>query len=155
MKLLAAEKRSYFESLNYLHSFRKTNLKMNYYFTKTITGSFDNVIQKVTEALKTEGFGILTEIDIKSTLKKKLNVDFYNYKILGACNPPFAYKALQTEDKIGTMLPCNVIVQEKVLGQVEVSAVDPAASMLSIENNDLREIANEIRVKLQSVIEQL
>jgi uncharacterized protein (DUF302 family) len=128
---------------------------MNYYFTKTITGSFDNVIQKVTEALKTEGFGILTEIDIKSTLKKKLNVDFYNYKILGACNPPFAYKALQTEDKIGTMLPCNVIVQEKVLGQVEVSAVDPAASMLSIENNDLREIANEIRVKLQSVIEQL
>jgi uncharacterized protein (DUF302 family) len=155
MKLLAAEKRSYFESLNYLHSSRKTNLKMNYYFTKTITGSFDNVIQKVTEALKTEGFGILTEIDIKSTLKKKLNVDFYNYKILGACNPPFAYKALQTEDKIGTMLPCNVIVQEKVLGQVEVSAVDPAASMLSIENNDLREIANEIRVKLQSVIEQL
>jgi uncharacterized protein (DUF302 family) len=152
MKLLAAEKRSYFESLNYLHSSRKTNLKMNYYFTKTITGSFDNVIQKVTEALKTEGFGILTEIDIKSTLKKKLNVDFYNYKILGACNPPFAYKALQTEDKIGTMLPCNVIVQEKVLG---VSAVDPAASMLSIENNDLREIANEIRVKLQSVIEQL
>jgi uncharacterized protein (DUF302 family) len=155
MKLLAAEKRSYFESLNYLHSSRKTNLKMNYYFTKTITGSFDNVIQKVTEALKTEGFGILTEIDIKSTLKKKLNVDFYNYKILGACNPPFAYKALQTEDKIGTMLPCNVIVQEKVLGQVEVSAVDPAASMLSIENNDLREIANEIRVKLQNVIEQL
>ena len=155
MKLLAAEKRSYFESLNYLHSSRKTNLKMNYYFTKTITGSFDNVIQKVTEALKTEGFGILTEIDIKSTLKKKLNVDFYNYKILGACNPPFAYKALQTEDKIGTMLPCNVIVQEKVLGQVEVSAVDPAASMLSIENNDLREIANEIRVKLKNVIEQL
>ena len=128
---------------------------MEYYFSTTIKGSFDDAVQKVTEALKTEGFGILTEIDIKSTLKKKLNVDFYNYKILGACNPPFAYKALQTEDKIGTMLPCNVIVQEKVLGQVEVSAVDPAASMLSIENNDLREIANEIRVKLQSVIEQL
>ena len=128
---------------------------MEYYFSTTIKGSFDDAVQKVTEALKTEGFGILTEIDIKSTLKKKLNVDFYNYKILGACNPPFAYKALQTEDKIGTMLPCNVIVQEKVLGQVEVSAVDPAASMLSIENNDLREIANEIRVKLQNVIEQL
>jgi len=155
MKLLAAEKRSYFESLNYLHSSRKTNLKMNYYFTKTITGSFDNVIQKVTEALKTEGFGILTEIDIKSTLKKKLNVDFYNYKILGACNPPFAYKALQTEDKIGTMLPCNVIVQEKVQGQIEVSAVDPIASMLSIENDGLRDIATKVRVKLQNVIEQL
>jgi len=128
---------------------------MEYYFSKTIKGSFDNAVQKVTEALKTEGFGILTEIDIKATLKSKLDVDFYNYKILGACNPPFAYKALLAEDKIGTMLPCNVIVQEKVLGQVEVSAVDPAASMLSIENDDLREIATEIRVKLQNVIAQL
>jgi uncharacterized protein (DUF302 family) len=128
---------------------------MEYYFSKTIQDSFDNAVQKVTEALKTEGFGILTEIDIKATLKRKLNVNFYNYKILGACNPPFAYKALLAEDKIGTMLPCNVIVQEKVLGQVEVSAVDPAASMLSIENNDLHEIANEIRVKLQNVIEHL
>lgn len=128
---------------------------MEYYFSTTIKGSFDDAVQKVTEALKTEGFGILTEIDLKATLKKKLEVDFYSYKILGACNPLFAYKALLVEDKIGTMLPCNVIVQEKVLGQVEVSAVDPAASMLSIENNDLREIANEIRVKLQSVIEQL
>jgi uncharacterized protein (DUF302 family) len=128
---------------------------MEYYFSKTIDGSFDNAVQKVTDALKTEGFGILTEIDIKATLKKKLNVDFYNYKILGACNPPFAYRALLTEDKIGTMLPCNVIVQEKVQGKVEVSAVDPAASMLSIENDDLREIATEIRVKLQKVIAQL
>jgi uncharacterized protein (DUF302 family) len=128
---------------------------MTYYFSKTITGTFENAIQKVTDALKTEGFGILTEIDIKATLKKKLNVDFYNYKILGACNPPFAYKALLTEDKIGTMLPCNVIVQEKLQGQVEISAVDPAASMLAIENDDLREIANEIRVKLQNVIAQL
>jgi uncharacterized protein (DUF302 family) len=128
---------------------------MTYYFSKTITGTFENAVQKVTEALKTEGFGILTEIDIKATLKKKLDVDFYNYKILGACNPPFAYRALQTEDKIGTMLPCNVIVQEKMQGKVEVSAVDPAASMLSIENDDLREIANEIRVKLQNVIAQL
>jgi uncharacterized protein (DUF302 family) len=125
---------------------------MEYYFSKTITGSFENAVQKVTEALKTEGFGILTEIDIKATLKKKLDVDFYNYKILGACNPPFAYKALLAEDKIGTMLPCNVIVQEKVKGQVEISAVDPAASMLSIENDDLRDIATEIRVKLQNVI---
>lgn len=128
---------------------------MEYYFSTTIKDSFDDAVQKVTEALKTEGFGILTEIDLKATLKKKLGVDFYNYKILGACNPPFAYKALLTEDKIGTMLPCNVIVQEKVQGQIEVSAVDPTASMLSIENDDLREIATEIRVKLRNVIAQL
>jgi len=128
---------------------------MEYYFSKTITDSFDNAIQKVTEALKAEGFGILTEIDIKATLKKKLDVDFYNYKILGACNPPYAYKALLAEDKIGTMLPCNVIVQEKVEGQVEVSAVDPAASMQAIENEELAGIAKEIREKLQKVIEQL
>lgn len=128
---------------------------MEYYFNKTITGSFDNAIQKVTEALKVEGFGILTEIDIKATLKKKLDVDFYNYKILGACNPPFAYKALLAEDKIGTMLPCNVIVQEKVAGRVEVSAVDPTASMQSIENKDLHDIAIEIRARLQKVIQQL
>ncbi|MBC7626458.1 DUF302 domain-containing protein, partial [Ferruginibacter sp.] len=89
------------------------------------------------------------------TLKKKLDVDFYNYKILGACNPPFAYKALLAEDKIGTMLPCNVIVQEKVPGQIEVSAVDPAASMQAIENKDLQDIATEIRTKLQKVIEAL
>jgi uncharacterized protein (DUF302 family) len=128
---------------------------MEYYFSKTIALSFDNAIQKVTEALKAEGFGILTEIDIKATLKKKLDVDFYNYKILGACNPPFAYKALLAEDKIGIMLPCNVIVQEQVPGQVEVSAVDPVASMLSIENKDLQDIAIEIRARLQKVIEQL
>jgi uncharacterized protein (DUF302 family) len=128
---------------------------MKYYFSKTIAESFDNAIQKVTEALKAEGFGILTEIDIKATLKKKLDVDFYNYKILGACNPPFAYKALLAEDKIGVMLPCNVIVQEKVAGQVEVSAVDPAASMQAIENEELADIATEIRARLQKVIEQL
>ncbi|WP_462220157.1 DUF302 domain-containing protein [Ferruginibacter sp.] len=128
---------------------------MEYYFSKTISASFDDAIQKVTEALKAEGFGILTEIDIKATLKKKLDVDFYNYKILGACNPPFAYKALLAEDKIGTMLPCNVIVQEKIPGQVEVSAVDPAASMQAIENKVLNDIAAEIRGMLQKVIEQL
>ena len=128
---------------------------MEYYFSKTIAESFDNAIEKVTEALKAEGFGILTEIDIKATLKKKIDVNFYNYKILGACNPPFAYKALLAEDKIGTMLPCNVIVQEKVAGQVEVSAVDPAASMQAIDNKDLHDIATEIRIKLQKVIEAL
>ena len=128
---------------------------MEYYFSKTISGSFDDAIQKVTEALKAEGFGILTEIDIKATLKKKLDVDFYNYKILGACNPPYAYKALLAEDKIGTMLPCNVIVQEKIPGKVEVSAVDPSASMQAIENNTLADIATEIRGRLKKVIEQL
>jgi len=128
---------------------------MEYYFSKTINDSFENAIQKVTEALKAEGFGILTEIDLKETLKKKLDVDFYNYTILGACNPPFAYKALLAEDKIGTMLPCNVIVQEKVPGQIEVSAVDPAASMLAVENDKLAEIATEIRERLKKAIEQL
>jgi uncharacterized protein (DUF302 family) len=128
---------------------------MEYYFSKTITDSFGNAIEKVTEALKDEGFGVLTEIDIKATLKKKLDVDFYNYTILGACNPPSAYKALLAEDKIGTMLPCNVIVQEKVKGQVEVSAVDPAASMQAIENTTLVEIATEIRERLQKVIRNL
>ena len=128
---------------------------MEYYFSKTIAESFDNAIQKVTEALKAEGFGILTEIDIKAILKKKLDVDFYNYKILGACNPPYAYKALQAEDKIGTMLPCNVIVQEKIPGQVEVSAVDPVASMQAIENEKLFGIATEIGTRLQKIIEHL
>ena|SRR5665213_1994057 len=128
---------------------------MGYYFSKTINTDFEGAIQKVTEALKAEGFGILTEIDMKATLKKKLDVDFYNYKILGACNPPFAYKALKTEDKIGTMLPCNVIVQEKEKGQVEVSVVDPVASMKAIENDELHDIATEIRGRLQRVIENL
>jgi uncharacterized protein (DUF302 family) len=128
---------------------------MEYYFSKTISGTFDDAIEKVTAALKAEDFGILTEIDIKATMKKKLDVDFYNYKILGACNPPFAYKALMAEDKIGTMLPCNVIVQEKVSGKIEVSAVDPAASMQAIENSALNEIAHEVRTKLQKVINSL
>jgi uncharacterized protein (DUF302 family) len=128
---------------------------MEYYFSKTINDSFENAIEKVTEALKTEGFGVLTEIDIKATLKKKLDVDFYNYTILGACNPPSAYKALLAEDKIGTMLPCNVIVQEKVKGQVEISAVDPAASMQAVDNPALVEIATEIRDRLQKVINTL
>lgn len=128
---------------------------MEYYFIKTITGSFDNAIEKVTAALEEEGFGILTEIDIKATLKKKLDVDFYNYKILGACNAPFAYKALLAEDKIGVMLPCNVIVQEKVAGQVEVSAVDPIASMQAIENQELADIAAEMGKRLQKIIMEL
>ena len=132
-----------------------TSRNTEYYFSKILTGSFENAIEKVTEALKAEGFGILTEIDIKATLKKKLDVDLYNYKILGACNPPFAYKALLAEDKIGTMLPCNIIIQEKVTGQVEISAVDPVASMQAIENKELAAIASEIRSRLQKVIKEL
>ncbi len=128
---------------------------MSYYFSKTLNITFDEAIQKVTEELKKEGFGILTEIDVKETLRKKLNVDFYNYKILGACNPPFAYQALQAEDKIGTMLPCNVIVQEKTTGRIEVSAIDPVASMMAIKNDKLLEIAKQVQEKLKRVIENL
>ncbi|MCZ6705921.1 MAG: DUF302 domain-containing protein, partial [Bacteroidetes bacterium] len=122
---------------------------------KTIESDFDDAIVRVTEALKNEEFGILTDIDLKSTLKKKLDVDFRNYRILGACNPPFAYQALQAEAHIGTMLPCNVIVQEYAEGQVEVAAVDPLASMQAIENPDLLNIATEVRARLQRVVESL
>jgi uncharacterized protein (DUF302 family) len=131
-----------------------TNLK-KYYFTKTINCSFENAIQKIKDSLKEEGFGILTEIDMKATLQKKLQVDFHNYTILGACNPPFAYQALLAEDKIGTMLPCNVIVQEKTSGIIEVSAIDPSASMQLIENKKLQEIAQEVKIKLEKAILQL
>lgn len=128
---------------------------MSYYFSTIVNDSFSNAIQKVTDALKTEGFGILTEIDMKATLKKKLDVDIAPYTILGACNPPFAYQALQAEDKIGTMLPCNIIIQEKAPGKVEVSAVDPAASMQAIQNVELEKIAGTVRKKLQKVIQHL
>ncbi|NOZ67700.1 MAG: DUF302 domain-containing protein [Deferribacteres bacterium] len=125
---------------------------MSYYFSKVLNTSFEEAVARVTDELKKEGFGILTEVDVRATLKKKLNVDFRNYKILGACNPPFAYRALEAEDKIGTMLPCNVIVQETGAGQVEVSAVDPVASMKAVENPALGEIAAEIQNKLKKVI---
>lgn len=128
---------------------------MSYYFSKTINGNFDDVIIKVTDELKKEGFGILTEIDVKETLKKKLDVDFKKYKILGACNPPFAYEALKEEDKIGTMLPCNVIVIEQNPGQVEVAAVDPIASMQAISNPKLGKVAGEVQSKLKKVVESL
>ena len=128
---------------------------MSYYFTKKLNLSFDTAIAKVMEELKKEGFGILTDIDVKATLKKKLDVEFRKYRILGACNPPFAYKALQAEDKIGTMLPCNVIVQEISDGQVEVTAIDPLASMQAVENPALEEIAAEISSKLKTVIDRV
>lgn len=126
---------------------------MAYYFNKIVDLSFDDAIAKVTEELKKEGFGVLTEIDVKEALKKKLNVDFRKYRILGACNPQYAYKALLAEDKIGTMLPCNVIVQEKEDGSIEIAAIDPVASMQAIKNEFLGEIASNVQSKLRKVIE--
>jgi uncharacterized protein (DUF302 family) len=128
---------------------------MKYYFNKTLDISFDEAIERVTEELKKEGFGILTDIDVQNTLKKKLDVSFRKYRILGACNPQFAYKALQNESRIGTMLPCNVIVQETEGGDIEVSAVDPISSMRAVQNPDLEDIANQIQAKLKSVVDSL
>lgn len=128
---------------------------MTYHFSKTLRLPFDAVIAQVTEALKREGFGILTEIDVQQTLKKKLDVDFRLYRILGACNPSLAHQALQAEDKIGTMLPCNVVVQELRSGMVEVSAVDPMASMTAIENPKLGAVAKTVQAKLRKVIDSL
>lgn len=129
---------------------------MSYYFNKTLKGkSFEEVIDLVTVELKKEGFGVLTEIDVKATLKKKLDVDFKKYVILGACNPHFAHQALLNEDKIGVFLPCNVIVEEHENGEIEVSAVDPVASMLSVSNMKLAEISTEVQSKLKRVIDNL
>lgn len=129
---------------------------MNYYFSTTLkNSSFEDAKEKVTEALKQEGFGVLTNIDVKATLKKKIDVDFRPYEILGACNPHFAHKALLAEDKIGIMLPCNVIVEEVKNGDIIVSAVDPIASMGAVENNSLEDIAKEVQQKLKRVIDNL
>lgn len=128
---------------------------MIYYFSKKIKGTFGDAENRVRNALKDEGFGILTEIDVKETLRKKMGVEFRKYKILGACNPPFAYKALQAEDKIGTMLPCNVIVQEAEEGEVEVAAIDPIASMQAIKNEALEPVAKEVQMKLKKVIDNV
>lgn len=125
---------------------------MSYHFSKTLDMGFDEAIEKVTAALQEKGFGVLTSIDVSTTLKKKIDVDFRPYTILGACNPGYAHKALQAEDKIGTMLPCNVIVQKLDDGKVEVSAVDPAASMQAIDNPSLGNIAGEVRGMLQDMI---
>jgi len=133
---------------------------MQYSFNKTLDMSFDDAVNKVTDELKKEGFGVLTDIDVQTTLKKKLDVDFRKYRILGACNlgacnPSFAYKALQAEPRIGTMLPCNVIVQETEEGKIEVSAIDPIASMQAIENPGLQDIADQVQAKLKKVVEGL
>ncbi|MFS8115989.1 DUF302 domain-containing protein [Rhizobium jaguaris] len=128
---------------------------MGYYFSKTIACDFDEAIQRTTEALKKAGFGIITEIDVKDTFKKKLNVDFRNYRILGACNPMMAREALEVEDKIGTMLPCNVILQDAGDGKIEIAAIDPVASMQAVDNPALRDPAGKIRAMLQRVVDEI
>ncbi len=129
---------------------------MEYTFNKTLKRiSYEDALVKVTDELKKEGFGIITEIDVKETFKKKLDLDFRKYKILGACNPGFAHKAIETESRIGAFLPCNVIVQELENGDIEVSAVDPEASMSSVENPDLGSIAGEVRDKMKKVIDSI
>lgn len=128
---------------------------MSYYFAKTLNTTFDEAIERVTAALAAEGFGVLSDIDVKATLKKKIDVDFRNYRILGACNPHYAHKALSAEDKIGTMLPCSVTVQEHASGVVEVAAIDPIASMMAVKNDSLAPIAVEVQAKLKRVIDSL
>ena len=127
---------------------------MPYYFSKLFKMPFDEAVARVMGELKQEGFGVLTDIDVQKTLKEKLNVNFRKYRILGACNPPFAHKALLAEDKIGVMLPCNVIVQDREEGMVEVAAVDPVASMQSVDNPSLKEVAVQVQARLKTVIER-
>lgn len=128
---------------------------MGYTFNKTLEASFDDAVERVKEELSKEGFGILSEIDVQATLKKKLDVDFKKYLILGACNPPFAYQALQAEELIGTMLPCNVVVIEQGPGEIQVAAVDPVASMQAVENPSLGSVAQEVQAKLRAVVGRL
>jgi len=128
---------------------------MSYYFAKTLETDFESAVQRATEALKQNGFGIITQIDVRETFKSKIGVDFRNYRILGACNPQLAHEALQIEDKVGTMLPCNVVVQELGGGKIEVAAIDPVASMMAIENPELKRAAEQVREKLRGAIENL
>lgn len=125
---------------------------MNFYMNRIVDGTFEGAIERVTEALKTEGFGILTEIDVQKTMKAKLGKDLRNYRILGACNPQLAFRALSAEDKIGVMLPCNVIVQQLDDGRIDVAAIDPQAAMESVGNTTLSEIAAVVREKLERVV---
>jgi uncharacterized protein (DUF302 family) len=128
---------------------------MTYYIATSLDGSFEATIARVEAALKEEGFGVLTRIDVRETMKAKLDKDFRPYIILGACNPTLAYEALQLEDKVGTMLPCNVVVQQPSQGMIEVAAIDPVASMQAIDNPDLKEAAKAVREKLSRVIASL
>ena len=134
---------------------RLMETSMGYYFSKTLEMPFVQAIQHVTDALVGKGFGVLTTIDVRATMKKKLDIDFRPYTILGACNPEFAHKALQSEDMIGTMLPCNVVVQEIGKGLIVVSAVDPVASMMAVDNPKLRSIAGEVSDLLKQVVADL
>lgn len=129
---------------------------MSYYFSKKVDYSFDEAIDKITAELKEEGFGILTEIDVKATLKNKIDVDFRNYKILGACNPTFAHKALQAESQIGIMLPCNVVVQDSVDGEgIDVSVMNPMEAMSVVKNEEMGEIAEEVTKRLKSALDRI
>ena len=127
---------------------------MSYYLSRTVDAAFDEVVQRVTAALKEEGFGVLTDIDVQATLKVRLGADVPPYRILGACNPSFAHQALQIEDKLGVLLPCNVIVRDAGDGQTEVAAIDPVASMDRTGNPELASIAEEVRVRLQRAVER-
>lgn len=128
---------------------------MSYYFAKTLETDFDDAVRRTIEGLKQEGFGVITEIDVQETFKRKIGVDFRAYRILGACNPHLAHEALQIEDKVGTMLPCNVVVQDVGGGKIEVAAIDPVASMQAVDNPRLKQAAEQVRVKLRDVIDQL
>lgn len=128
---------------------------MTYYFSRVIEGGFDAVVGRTREALKQEGFGVITEIDVQATLKTKIDVDFRPYLILGACNPAMAHEALQIEDKVGTMLPCNVVVQARPDGTIEVAAIDPVASMQSIGNPALSTKAAEVAARLRDALERI
>lgn len=128
---------------------------MKFYVNTKLDGEFNEILERVKAELSKEGFGILSDIDVASTLQKKLDVDFRKYRILGACNPPFSYKALQAEDKIGTLLPCNVIVQELEPGSIEVAAINPKASMQGVSNDEIEKIAEEVTDRLKKVIESL
>lgn len=128
---------------------------MKYYNSKVVSTNYEETLLKVVEELKKEGFGVLTEIDVKATLKTKLDVDFRRYKILGACNPPFAYRALQHEENLGVLLPCNVVVQELENGEIQVSVVNPLISMQAVKNDDLHEVATEVSLKLSNVLSKL
>ena len=128
---------------------------MSYYVSRLLPITFTEAVTRTTNALKKEGFGVLTEIDVKETLKKKLGVDFSNYRILGACNPALAYEAIKLESKVGTMLPCNIVVRDAGNGQTEVAAIDPVASMQAIDNSELKRVAAQVRAKLEKVIAQL
>jgi uncharacterized protein (DUF302 family) len=128
---------------------------MSYYFAKTLETDFNDAVQRATEGLKQEGFGIITEIDVRSTFKNKIGVDFRDYRILGACNPQLAHEALRIEDKVGTMLPCNVVVQDLGAGKIEIAAIDPVASMMAIDNPELKRAAEQVRDKLRRAIQGL